>query len=105
MSRFLFGRSSESENDVENGVRRVAPPPAAAPAPSADTRALVDLHAITTSAIFAALVSRNVMTPHEASECMTEIAGAIDADVGAPVGPDASAMLRAYAGALRAAAG
>ncbi len=68
-------------------------------------QALVEAQSITASAIFAALVSKGVLSPDEAAGYMSEIAGALRNDVSAPVGPDASDLLEAYAQALTRAGG
>ena len=96
MNRFFFGRSPASE---------------AADPPSADTRqdqqdalqAIAEAQSITASAIFAALVSKGVLSGAEAAEYMAEIADALEIDVPAPVGRTAARKLRSYGYALRAA--
>ena len=95
MSRFFFSRSSESETADQ------------APAPprqdrQEDLKALVEVQSITASAIFAALVSKGLLTPNEAAEYMGEVAQALEIDVAAPVGSAAARMLRSYGYALSA---
>jgi hypothetical protein len=101
MSRFFFSRPPESES---------APAPAATK--PADTQSelaaalasIAEIQSITTSAIFASLVSKGVMTADEAAGHMAEIAGALEMDP-SPAGAAAARTLRSYGRALSVAAG
>jgi hypothetical protein len=97
MSRFFFDRSPAPE---------VAPPPRE---PEEDRlapalKAVAEIQSITASAIFAALVSKGVLTAEEAAAYMAEIAGALETDVRAAPAADAARLLRSYGEALAAAA-
>lgn len=95
MNKFLFGRQSQSEKR-HNGV-----PPA--PDVSAALRGVIEVQSITTSAIFAMLVSKGVLSAEEAAGYMSEIAAVLARDVAAPAGAEAGAMLDRYSEALAAA--
>jgi hypothetical protein len=96
MSSFLFGRQRGS--DAPQGE---APDAGAA----ALAQAALDIQSITTSAIFAMLVSKGVMPAEEAAEYMAEIAQVLARDVQHPQGAAAGQKLARYGEALVAAAG
>lgn len=96
MNRFFFSRSPASDTAEE---ARLPPQQATQEA----LKALVEVQSITASAIFAALVSKGVLTSREAADYMGEIAEALEIDVAAPVGSAAARMLRSYGYALTAA--
>lgn len=100
MSRFFFSRPESTQTDVAPGGR---------PDDGREVRdalaALAQIQSITASAIFAALVSKGVLTPDEAAAYMGEIAGALEIDVASPVAADAADVLRSYGRALSAAGG
>ena len=97
MSGFLFTRRTSQDDP--------APPPPAPPAPDTD-RLLKEAgraQAITAAGIFAALVSKGILSPREAAELMSEIGDAIERDVGGGLGNSAGDTLRSYGRALLAA--
>lgn len=94
MSGFLFTRRTSQDDP--------APPP---PAPDTDRllKETGQAQAITAAAIFAALVSKGILSPREAAELMSEIGEAIERDVGGGIGASAGDTLRSYGQALLAA--
>ena len=96
MNRFFFSRSPSSDTEGEA-------PSKPQQATEEALKALVEVQSITASAIFAALVSKGVLTSREAAEYMGEIAQALEIDVTAPIGSAAARMLRSYGFALAAA--
>ena len=98
MNRFFFSRPPEAET-------------APSPTKPADTcgefeaalKSIAEIQSITTSAIFAALVGKGVMTAGEAAGHMAEIAGALEMDP-SPAGAAAADTLRSYGRALSVAA-
>jgi hypothetical protein len=92
MSGFLFGRQqgqersgvdAASKEDVERAVK-----------------AAVEAQSITTSAIFALLVSKGVVSAREAADYMHEIGGVLRREIEGPLGSDAGEVLSAYGDAL-----
>ena len=93
MSGFLFGRQQAQEksdgaagltrNDLDRAVK-----------------AAVDAQSITTSAIFALLVSKGVLSAREAADYMREIGSVLRREIEAPLGREAGEALNAYGDAL-----
>ncbi|PSJ42966.1 hypothetical protein [Allosphingosinicella deserti] len=100
MNKFLFNRQTPKDQPLpERRHNGVAP----APDVSAALRGIIEVQSITTSAIFAMLVSKGVLSPAEAAGYMSEIAAVLDRDVASSVGTDAATMLDRYGQALVAA--
>ncbi len=73
------------------------------PEPEAAAQAALDIQSITTSAIFAMLVSKGVMTATEAAQYMADIAQVLARDVRHPIGAASAQALERYGRALAAA--
>ena len=93
MSSFLFSRSTPPANE------KVAAPVTKEDLASLST-AIAEAQAITSSAIFALLVSKGILSAKEASEYMVGIGDALSRDVEPPVGVAVANVLRSYAAAL-----
>lgn len=94
MNGFLFGR--QRGQDVPQGEPQESGAEALA-------RAALDIQSITTSAIFAMLVSKGVITAKEAAAYMAEIAEVLARDVRHPQGAASGRKLERYGQALVAA--
>lgn len=96
MSGFLFNRHQSPEK-VDQGPTKEELDRA--------VRAALDAQSITTSAIFALLVSKGILSAGEAAAYMQEIGAALRRDVAAPLGETAGDVLDAYGDALVRAGG
>jgi hypothetical protein len=94
MSSFLFGRHQQPKKEEQDGA-----------ALDRATAALLETQSITSSAIFALLVVKGVLSAEEAADYMREIAAVLARDVPAPLGADAGRSLASYGQALVAAGG
>ncbi|HZG08956.1 MAG TPA: hypothetical protein VEZ70_08255 [Allosphingosinicella sp.] len=95
MNSFLFGR--QRGQDAPQEAREIEA--------DAMAQAALDIQSITTSAIFAMLVSKGVMSANEAAEYMADIAQVLARDVRHPQGAAAGQQLERYGNALVAADG
>ena len=95
MSSFLFSRRATPEGRDQE--------PSPQPSPQLVPDGIVQAQAITTSAIFAMLVSKGVLSAEEAASYMEEIGMVLTRDVEGPVGEAAGNLLRSYGQALIAA--
>jgi hypothetical protein len=95
MNSFLFGRQRGPD----------APQEPQEPEAEAMAQAALDIQSVTTSAIFAVLVSKGVMSATEAAEYMADIAQVLARDVRHPQGAAAGRKLERYGKALVAADG
>ncbi|QAY76024.1 hypothetical protein [Sphingosinicella sp. BN140058] len=100
MSSFLFSRQPPKDQPATQKRHNGVPPQQDV---AAALRGMIEVQSITTSAIFAMLVSKGVLTSEEAAGYMAQIAGVLERDVAAPAGPQAGAMLDRYGQALVAA--
>ena len=100
MSSFLFGRNHASERSREGAASGAGGPDVAA-----SLQAMVEIQSITTSAIFAILVSKGVMSAQEAAGYMADVAKVLERDVKSELGAKAGDMLGSYGKALVAADG
>jgi hypothetical protein len=94
MNSFLFGR--QRGQDIPQSEPRESEAEAIA-------RAANEIQSITTSAIFALLVSKGVLTATEAADYMADIAQVLASDVRHPQGAKSGQELQRYGQALVAA--
>lgn len=95
MSAFQFSRRASANHTV------------AKPAAPGTDQLLKDAgqaQAITTAAICATLVNKGILSADEGAGLMSQIAGAIERNVGGPLGRSAGNTLRSYSQALSTAA-
>ena len=94
MSGFIFSRRTPEA---------ATPAPAAAPQTDQLSKDAGQAQSITAAAIFAALVSKGILSAAEAAQLMREIGMAIEQEVGGELAASASRTLDQYGQALLAA--